>query len=170
MTDCPNAEMRDRLPDLLHERLEVSTRAAVLAHVEQCEDCRAELVLLREARVALSSGTRSVDVTAITRVVIDRTRRPPLAAQSTLARARRPSWMDWRIAASVALLVVGAGSYGLIARMHTNPATSVIARPTSVAAPNESGPAVVVPAPRVQPSASVASSGPAPQAELSAAG
>ena len=34
MTDCPNAEMRDRLPDLLHERLETSVRAAVMAHVE----------------------------------------------------------------------------------------------------------------------------------------
>jgi hypothetical protein len=169
MTDCPNAEIRDRLPDLLHERLEVSARAAVVAHVEQCEDCRAELVLLREARVALSSGVRSVDVTAIARVVIERTRRPSLAAPSTRARARRPSWIDWRIAASVALLVVGAGSYGLIARMHTNPATSVMAQPPSVAAPNESGPVVVVPAPPIQNSASVASSSPAPQAELSAA-
>ena len=38
MTDCPNAEMRDRLPDLLHERLETSVRAAVMAHVDQCDD------------------------------------------------------------------------------------------------------------------------------------
>jgi hypothetical protein len=170
MTDCHNAEMRDRLPDLLHERLEVSARAVVVAHVEQCEDCRAEIVLLREAHVALSSGVRSVDVTAITRVVIERTRRPSLAAPSTLARGRRPSWMDWRIAASVALLVVGAGSYGLIARMRTNPAASMIARPTPAAAPNESGPAAVVAAPPIQHSATVASRGPAPQAELSAAG
>ncbi|PYP60840.1 MAG: hypothetical protein DMD26_18920, partial [Gemmatimonadetes bacterium] len=56
MTDCPNAEMRDRLPDLLHERLDASARAVVMAHVADCDDCRAELVVLREARVVLASG------------------------------------------------------------------------------------------------------------------
>ena len=62
MTDCPNAEMRDRLPDLLHERLETSVRAAVMAHVDECDDCRAEIALLREAHVVLSPAVRAVDV------------------------------------------------------------------------------------------------------------
>ena len=65
MTDCPNAEMRDRLPDLLHERLEKSVRAAVMAHVDQCEDCRAEMTLLRDARSALSPAVPAIDVAAI---------------------------------------------------------------------------------------------------------
>ena len=53
MTDCSSAEMRDRLPDLLHERLDPSARAAVMAHVADCQDCDLELALLREARVAI---------------------------------------------------------------------------------------------------------------------
>jgi hypothetical protein len=61
MTDCVNAEMRDRLPDLLHERLDVSVRAVVVSHIEGCVDFRAELAILREARVALWSGIRSID-------------------------------------------------------------------------------------------------------------
>ena len=36
MNDCPNAEIRDRLPDLLHDRLDPSARAAVTAHVATC--------------------------------------------------------------------------------------------------------------------------------------
>src|SRR5205085_8544213 len=116
MTDCPNAEMRDRLPDLLHERLDPSARAAVMAHVEQCADCRAEIVLLREARVALSSGIRAVDVTAITRVVISRTEIPAPAPQ----RRTWSAWSDWRIAASIAILAVGGASYAVIrARQHS---------------------------------------------------
>jgi anti-sigma factor RsiW len=102
MTDCPNADMRDRLPDLLHERLDASARAVVMAHVAECDDCRAELVLLREARVVLSSGVRSVDVASIARVVVARAQVP--AARTTRGR----SWADWRIAAAVAFIAVGA--------------------------------------------------------------
>src|SRR5690349_19449704 len=107
MTDCPNAEMRDRLPDLLHERLETSVRAAVLAHIDECDDCRAEMVLLREARIVLSPEMRVVDVVGISRVVIEKTRTPVTAA------VHRARWMDWRIAASIALLAIGAGSVAL---------------------------------------------------------
>jgi hypothetical protein len=84
MIDCPNAEMRDRLPDLLHERLDASTRAAVMAHVESCAACRAELSLLREAGVALSSGVRLVDAAAIARVVVARVPTPALFAIRTV--------------------------------------------------------------------------------------
>lgn len=110
MTDCPNAEMRDRLPDLLHERLDMATRAVVEAHVGLCADCRAELSLLRETRVALTSGVRSIDIMAITRVVVDRTRTTTVPS---IRDDRRSSWRssfrDWRVAASIALLIVGAG-------------------------------------------------------------
>ena len=115
MTDCPNAEMRDRLPDLLHERLDMATRTVVVAHVEGCADCRAELALIREAHVVLIAGVRSVDVTAISRAVVERTR----AAQASPGRrpARRTAWaslLDWRVAASIAVVVVGGGSVLLI--------------------------------------------------------
>ena len=111
MTDCPNAEMRDRLPDLLNERLDTGTRTVVLAHIESCADCRAELTLIREARVALTSGVRSVDIAAIGRVVVSRTRAPQ--AFSRQRPMRHTSWgslLDWRVAASIAVLVVGGGS------------------------------------------------------------
>lgn len=119
MTDCPNAEMRDRLPDLLHERLDKSTRAVVMAHVEQCADCRAELALLREARVALTSGVRSVDVGAIARGVIARTQAPVAGvAPAASRRPQRRTWSDWRIAASIAVIAAGVASFAVIRAKH----------------------------------------------------
>src|SRR4029078_419075 len=67
MNDCLNAEMRDLLPDLLHDRLAADVRAAVTAHVSACIDCREELEVLRHlpagARApfdVLSGGARAV--------------------------------------------------------------------------------------------------------------
>jgi hypothetical protein len=53
MTDCPNVDVRERLPDLLQGALGPGLRAAVLAHVAQCADCAAELDVLRRAREVL---------------------------------------------------------------------------------------------------------------------
>lgn len=105
MTDCPNAEMRDRLPDLLHERLEASARAVVIAHIGECADCRAELALLREVRISLSSNVIAMDTAAVARTVLARS-----AAGGGAAR-RRIQWTDWRLAAAVAVLVVGGASF-----------------------------------------------------------
>src|SRR4051794_4370680 len=155
MTDCFNAEMRDRLPDLLHERLETTVRAAVMAHVGECDDCRAEITLLREARLVLSPEMRAVDVVAISRVVIERTRRPAMPTR------RRSPWMDWRIAASVALLLVSAGSVKLLVRSR-EAASPVVADSPSMS-PNAALPeAVATKAARSEP-------GTAASAELSAA-
>src|SRR5438093_1509752 len=49
MNDCANADIRDQLPDMLHERLSASARAAVMAHVSNCPDCRDELELVPRA-------------------------------------------------------------------------------------------------------------------------
>jgi hypothetical protein len=106
MIDCPNAEMRDRLPDLLHEQLDESARAAVLAHVADCPDCRIELALLRDARIALSSSVGIVDVVSVARMVIER--------MPVVASSRRRRWMDWRIAASILLLAIGGSSLVMI--------------------------------------------------------
>jgi len=161
MTDCPNAEMRDRLPDLLHERLEASLRAAVLAHVGECDDCRAEMTLLREARIVLSPEMRPVDVVAISRVVIAKTRIPMKAA------VHRSRWMDWRIAASVALLVIGAGSVALFVRSPERQARMAAATATPSVLPNAARPETLAaaPTPRSESSAAVSSA----SAELSAA-
>lgn len=129
MTDCPNAEMRDRLPDLLHERLDRATRTVVVAHVESCADCRAELALIREAHVALVAGVRPVDVTAVSRVVVERTRAPQ--ASPSRRPARRSAWgslLDWRVAASIAVLLVGGGSVLLIRGGHVDHQPEAILR------------------------------------------
>jgi anti-sigma factor RsiW len=125
MTDCPNAEMRDRLPDLLHERLDASARAAVDAHVRNCADCTAELALLRQMRVSLSSGVVSVDTVVIARAVIART----AAGSAPVARERR--WSDWRLAAAVALLAVGASLATMYAWRSPNGVPTVPVRPVA---------------------------------------
>ena len=160
MTDCPNAEMRDRLPDLLHERLETSVRAAVMAHVDQCSDCRAEMALLREVRVVLSPEMRAVDVVAISRVVIEKTRRPAKPG------VRRSPWMDWRIAASVALLAVGAGSVALLVRSPETQSRAAVVADSRSAVPNAARPESLAAAPTPSGTAPVST---APSAELSAA-
>jgi hypothetical protein len=166
MTDCPNAEMRDRLPDLLHERLDASARAAVMAHVARCGDCRAELTLLREARVALTSGMRTVDVVSITSAVIARTPAPTVHLLPRHQRARM--WTDWRVAASIALIAIGGASFGLIRSQRVDeplPQVPVVARTIPAESGSSMPPAVVAPPVHVAPHAA-----PAAAAELSAAG
>jgi len=111
MNDCQNAEMRDQLPDLLHERLDATARATVTAHVAACADCRDELELLRVARGTLLKATPRVDLNFIIEAI-------PHATPRTLTPkiARRPMWADWRIAAAGVLMVAGASSYSLLGR------------------------------------------------------
>jgi anti-sigma factor RsiW len=104
MNDCPNSGIRDQLPDLLHDRLDASARATVIAHVEECADCKAELELLRSVRRVLSDRTPNVDVTSIVRAL------PKPAPHSVTIAPRKRVWSDWRIAAAVTLLVAGGGS------------------------------------------------------------
>lgn len=129
MNDCTNAEMRDLLPDLLHERLDASARATVLAHVNLCVDCRDELTLLREIRDMATVRARPVNVAAI----VSALPKPP-AQQTPVIRldSRRRIWSDWRIAAAVTLLVAGGGSYALV--RGTQPGTPVIDRVDTVIA------------------------------------
>jgi anti-sigma factor RsiW len=124
--------MRDRLPDLLHERLDPSARAAVLAHVGQCPDCRAELALLRQMRVSFSSGIIAVDTRAITRSVVERT-------ITTGAATPRPvqvdgHWRDWRLAAAIVVIVVGGASVAML-RATRSPNEPSTASPTVAAVP-----------------------------------
>jgi anti-sigma factor RsiW len=116
MNDCGNAEIRDQLPDLLHDRLDAGARAAALAHVDACADCRDELQLLRALKGTLGRGVPRVDVA----YVVGALPKAPLAAQRAPSRAvvplggRRRVWTDWRVAAAVTLLFVGGGSYALM--------------------------------------------------------
>ena len=121
MNDCPNAEIRDQLPDLLHDRLDVSMRAAVMAHVDACVDCRAELDLLRSVHGMLMARTPRVDIN----YVVNALPKPMAATRAQPARLapRRRVWSDWRIAAAVTVLAVGGGSFALL-RQGVNPPTA----------------------------------------------
>ncbi|HEY4217609.1 MAG TPA: zf-HC2 domain-containing protein [Gemmatimonadaceae bacterium] len=108
MNDCTNADIRDQLPDLLHDRLTVDVREVVVAHVADCADCREELELLRDVRGALLIRTPRVDVGQIVAAL------PKPAAHA--APSRRFVRMDWRIAAAVTFLAVGGSSVALLER------------------------------------------------------
>ena len=109
MRDCTNAEMRDLLPDLLHERLESSARSVVVAHVDACDDCRDELQLLRDIEGMLAARAPRIDLAAVLK------RLPPPPTKLVRVAPSRPHlWSDWRVAAAVTLLVAGGGSYALV--------------------------------------------------------
>jgi hypothetical protein len=114
MNDCPNAEIRDQLPDLLHERLDVSLRAAVMAHVDSCVDCRSELELLRGIQGMLAARTPRVDVNYVVNAL------PKRAPQTARVVPRRRVWSDWRIAAAITVLVVGSGSFAVLRQSGTS--------------------------------------------------
>ena len=115
MNDCSNADIRDQLPDLLHDRLSASARAAVLAHVEGCVDCRDELELLRGVRVALAAHVPRIDIAYVVGAL-------PKAPVSPMSPARKVAptphrrWADWRVAAAVTMLVAGGSSVALLNR------------------------------------------------------
>ena len=128
MNDCPNAEIRDRLPDLLHERLDPKARAAALAHVEGCADCRAELALLGQTFAILADAPR-VDVGRIVRALPS-----PASVQRSAApiRSRR---FDWRVAASIAALVVGSISIGTYESIGRSVHEAAVSYPTDATKP-----------------------------------
>lgn len=103
MGDCINTEIRDALPDLIHERLDTRARARVEAHVAACSDCAAELALVRRAASVLALGAPRMDAQRIA------------ARLPTGAHARRevqPIFGRprlYQLAAAIVLVVLGAG-------------------------------------------------------------
>ena len=89
MNDCQNAEIRDQLPDLLHDRLEAAARLAVAAHVETCVDCHEELELLRVVLGLARAQTPTVDVAAIVRALPAPPK--PMSISATQSLANVPS-------------------------------------------------------------------------------
>lgn len=116
MTDCPNATVRDRLPDLLHGALDATTRAAVEAHVAGCADCTSELALLRAARGALARAPE-VDVArivaALPRPAVARPRLvefPSAEERERRAAGRHATPWGGLAAAAVVAVAIGLGS------------------------------------------------------------
>jgi len=131
MNDCSNADVRDQLPDLLHERLSVTARAEVVAHVDGCLDCRNELELLRGVRGALVSQTPRVDIAYVVGAL------PKAPVRSIiLPNARttnRPRWADWRVAAAVTVLIAGGSSVAVLSRASNDSNVDSVARSVPVA-------------------------------------
>jgi anti-sigma factor RsiW len=101
MTDCPNGEIRDLLPDLLHDRLPADVRREVEAHVRSCDECRAELALLGAMRSSLRRAP-AVDAAAIA------------AAIPAYRAPVRRSWGGWRAAAAIVVLAAGGTSVAVL--------------------------------------------------------
>jgi anti-sigma factor RsiW len=139
MIDCPNAEIRDRLPDFVHGQLDAEARAAVAAHAAGCAACAAELALLRELRATLRAGP-AVDVARIVAALPAPTaRRTGFGSQGNRPQRRR---FDWRIAAGIVALAVGTGSAIVVSQSGRD--SEATDRRVAVG----SGPRRVVPAPR----------------------
>jgi hypothetical protein len=113
MTDCSNADIRDRLPDLLHERLDATMRAVVVAHVAECVECRDELELLRGVHKTLIARTPRVDIGYIVGA-LPKAPAPRPQIRPAVPATRR--WSDWRIAAAVTVLVAGGSSLAVLRR------------------------------------------------------
>src|SRR5581483_8845655 len=169
MNDCRNADIRDQLPDLVHERLEVRARAAVVAHVDGCADCRAELELLQSMRGVLVASTPKVDISYIVQALPKPA--PQTATTLTASTASIPStapngvrfapprrtWGDWRIAAAVTLFVVGGSSVAVLHRNGTQPPVGLVDTAAIPAPASASSVPATTEAPTAAPSA-VASS------------
>jgi hypothetical protein len=100
MSDCPNGEIRDQLPDLLHDRLDAATRRIVEAHVRECAECAEELALLQ----AVSGALRRVPAVAVGDIV---------GALPAYRPAVRRSWGGWRVAAAITIIVAGGSSIAI---------------------------------------------------------
>lgn len=149
MNDCQNAEIRDQLPDLLHDRLGATERAAMLAHVESCVDCREELELLRATRAMLQARTPRVDVNWVVNAL------PAAGPRALDVERRRPVWTDWRIAAAVTLLVAGGGSFAVLRQRQALLATNSAAVNTAqVGVPANADSAVAVKSSQLAPTPS----------------
>ena len=110
MIDCPNVEMRDRLPDLANESLAPAARVLVVAHIAECAACAAEIEIIRETRTLMLAATPRVNIAAIVSALPQQGVRPITSATS----ARGRSWGTWRIAAAAAFLAAGLGSYAVL--------------------------------------------------------
>lgn len=151
MRDCPNGEIRDVLPEFVHDRLEPVEAARVRAHLATCETCEVEVALLRSLRDELRAPV-AVNVDAISAAVIARTTAPamapvaaplaaPLAAAASAPVAGRAPVAVWARArwlrAAVLLVAVGGASVVTWQRMGegSGPGQPGMPKPTQALVP-----------------------------------
>lgn len=132
MTDCPNGEIRDLLPAYLNDRLSAASRGEVEAHLAGCDECRAELALLRDLRTTMQRGP-TVDVRAIAAAI------PPYRAP-----VRRGTAMAWRSAAAIIAIAAGGTSIALLSQAGDRPAHRIPVPPVVARAPTTTVPDSVI--------------------------
>ncbi len=98
MRDCADGELRDLLPDFVHETLTAAEAVRVRAHVAACAECTAEVELLRA--VAASFPAPTVDV----RRIVAALPAAPGVGREAAYRVRR-----WRLAAAAAVVLAAGG-------------------------------------------------------------
>jgi anti-sigma factor RsiW len=159
MTDCPNGDLRDLLPDLLNGRLSPDVRREVEAHVRVCADCAAELALLGELRASMASA----------RVPMMDAARISAAIPAYRAPMRR-SWVGWRAAAAIMAILAGGTSLAVVQRGFVGRSDTALAVANSAmvvpAATRDSGPATELAG---EPSAAVVTARPGASRELALA-
>jgi anti-sigma factor RsiW len=120
MTDCPNGDVRDALPDYLNDRLDAARRREVESHLTGCATCREELSLLRALRATVRRAP-AFDADAIAASI-----------PAYRAPARRRWATSGRIAAAIVAIAVGGTS---IVLLRDRPAAGPVepSRPIAVA-------------------------------------
>jgi anti-sigma factor RsiW len=135
MSDCPNVEMREQLPEYLNGTLSDARRTEVAAHLASCEDCAEELSVLQLVREVYAAATPAVNVSAIVSALPRRSSRP-------VARSWRRSHA-FQIAAAVSFISLGAISM-TVARSFFNGNPTAATIDTLVAA-NSAGASIDTP-------------------------
>jgi anti-sigma factor RsiW len=104
MNKCTNSEIQDLLPELEHGKLTAAVRQTVEAHLAGCESCREDLDIIRTVKSAAVFAP-SIDAESVVRQI------PPyrmsVPAKQMPARSRM---VEWLVAATVAVLLVGGGT------------------------------------------------------------
>jgi anti-sigma factor RsiW len=102
MSDCPNVEIRELLPDYLSGTLAAPRRVEVEGHLAGCQECQEELAVLRLVREAYAEAP-GVNVAAIVGAL------PRPSATPVI----KPAMKTWRrsyalqIAAAVSFVALG---------------------------------------------------------------
>lgn len=125
MSDCPNVEIREQLPEYLSGTLSAHHRAEVEAHLAGCEDCADELELLRLIREAYTETAPAVNVQSI--------------VSALPKRASRPAVRSWRrshafqIAAAASFIALGGISLAVARSFYMpEPAPDTVAVNTTI--------------------------------------
>ena len=128
MSDCPNVEIRELLPDYLSGTLGAPRRVEVEGHVAGCQDCQDELAVLRLVREAYAESVPAVNVGAIVASL----------PKPSLKPVMKPAVRTWRrshtfqIAAAVSFIALGGLSL-TVARSFFNGNGSMVPPDTIVA-------------------------------------